>query len=267
MADIDFKFGTLIRTGPKLQYGGKWNADLVDWKTDATTNAYLTIFINVHFDKIDPASATGTYGDTDDKAAIPSKKPIQKWKPGEFERFVRNLTTGAQSFWDGQFWLKTPKTYDGLNFAAPNGRKYRCNIYCKFDLKPSSAAEAHYTISVVRAQDGVSFRSNAVLYSQNDIQSEHMIPQSTVKFWTHFHEVGHLIGLGHVGTGGVTNLHNDNSPTAYGVTAQEMNDVMGRGHSKHDWHATPWQEAAEAFTGVKLADWKVFQRHVAPELI
>ena len=32
MATIDFKFGTLIRTGPKLQYGGKWNADLVDWR-------------------------------------------------------------------------------------------------------------------------------------------------------------------------------------------------------------------------------------------
>ena len=267
MAEIDFKFGSLIRTGPKLKYGGKWDADLVDWKTDATTNAYLTIFIRVHFDKIDPAGATGTYGDTDDSAAHPSKRPIQKWKPGEFERFVRNLTSGAQSFWDGQFWLKTPQTYDGLDYVSPHGKNYRCNIYCKLDLKASSAADAHYTISVVRAQDGVNFRSNAVLYSQNDIKSEHMIPHSTVKFWTHFHEVGHLIGLGHVGTGGVTNVHNDNSPTAYGVTAREMNDVMGRGHAKHDWHATPWQEAAEAFTGVKSTDWKVFQRHIAPTLI
>lgn len=265
MGEIDFRFGTLIRTGPQLVYGGKWEADLVDWKIDATTNAYLTIFIRVYFAKIDPAGATGTYGDADDTDASPSKKPIQKWKPGEFERYVRNLTGGAQRFWDGQFWLKTPKTYDGLNYLAHGRQNFRCNIYCKLDLKPAAqASDAHYTIAVVRAQDGTNFRSNSVLYSQNDIKSEQMIPHSTVKFWTHFHEVGHLIGLGHVGTGGHTNVKNDNSPSAYGVTAQEMQDVMGRGHALHDWHATPWQQAAEAFTGVTASDWKVFQHHIAP---
>ena len=268
MTTIDFKFGTLIRTGPKLVYGGKWDADLVDWRMDATTNAYLTIFIRIYFAKIDPAGATGTHGDADDTSTTPSKKPIQKWKAGEFERYVRNLTGGAQRFWDGYFWLKTPKSYDGLNFSANGRPAYRGNIYCKFDLAAvSQAADAHYTIAVVRAQDGANFRSNAVLYSQNDIKSEHMIPRSTVKFWTHFHEVGHLIGLGHVGTGGATNVHNDNSPTAYGVTAREMHDVMGRGHSRHDWHATPWQEAAAAFTGVKATDWKVYQHHIAPERV
>ena len=88
MGSIDFKFGTLIRTGPKLTYGGKWDADLVDWKIDYSNNAYLTIFIRIFFAKIDPAGQTGTYGDTDDTAAHSSKKPIQKWKPGEFEQYV-----------------------------------------------------------------------------------------------------------------------------------------------------------------------------------
>jgi len=264
MGTVDFKFGTLIRTGPRLANGGKWDADLVDWKINPTSNAYLTIFIRIFFAKIDPAGQTGRYGDADDTAANPSKKPIQKWKPGEFERYVRNLTSSAQRFWDGQFWLKTPKTYNGLN--TDGHPPYRCNIYCKFDLKAAPRArDAHYTIAVVRAQDGVDFRSHSVLFSQNDIKSEQMIPHSTVKFWTHFHEVGHLIGLGHVGTGGRTNVHNDNSATAYGVTAREMQDVMGRGHSRHNWHATPWQQAAEAFTGVRAADWGVFQQHIAPQ--
>ncbi|WGD56219.1 hypothetical protein QA641_21375 [Bradyrhizobium sp. CB1650] len=268
MGTVDFKFGTLIRTGPKLTYGGKWDADLVDWRIDQSTNAYLTIFIRIFFAKIDPAGPTGTYGDNDDTAAHPSKKPIQKWKHGEFEHYVRNLTSSAQRFWDGQFWLKTPKTYDGLNYLAHGRPAYRCNLYCKLDLKAVSRADhAHYTIAVVRAQDGVFFRSNAVLYSQNDIKSDQRIPGSTVKFWTHFHEVGHLIGLGHVGTGGRTNVHNDNRPAAYGVTAAEMQDVMGRGHARRDWHATPWQQAAEAFTGVRVANWKVFQHHIAPERV
>src|SRR5262249_62396998 len=122
-------------------------------------------------------------------------------------------------------------------------------------------------VGLLVARDGKNFPPTPRLYSQNDIKSEQLIPHSTTKFWTHFHEVGHLLGLGHVGTGGHTNVHNDNSPTAYGVTKQEMQDVMGRGHSRHDWHATPWQEAAEAFTGVKAANWKVFQHHISPERI
>ena len=89
--------------------------------------------------------------------------------------------------------MKTPKTYDGLNYSAHGRAAYRSN-YCKLDLKATSkVSDAHYTIAVVRAQDGVNFRSNSVLYSQNDIKSEET-PHSTAKFWTHFHEVGHLIG-------------------------------------------------------------------------
>lgn len=265
MTEINFKFGSLIRTGPQLVNGGKWHADLADWVRNTTTNADLTIYIKVYFAKIDPAGATGLYGDTDDTAANPSKRKIQKWALGEFERYTRNLVNSAQCYWNGVFWLKTPKTYDGLNY--PDARPtHRCNLYCKFELTQALVErDSHYTIAVVRAQDGENFRSNSRLYSQNDIKSTHMISHSTAKFWTHFHEVGHLLGLGHVGTGGKTNVHNDNSPTAYGVTSAEMHDVMGRGSARHDWHAKPWQEAAEAFTGVKANDWKVFQHHSLPE--
>ena len=267
MAEINFKYGALIRTGPKLVNGGKWDADLADWVRNTTTNADLTIYIRVYFSKIDPANATGLHGDTDDTPAKPSKKKIQKWKAGEFEKYTKNLVAGAQAFWNGTFWLKTPKTYDELNYPDTKPT-HRCNLYCRFELEQAvGVADSHYTIAVVRAQDGENFRSDSRLYSQNDIKSEQLISGSTTKFWTHFHEVGHLIGLGHVGTGGTTNVHNDNSPTAYGVTLQEMQDVMGRGSVRHDWHATPWQQAAEAFTGVKAADWKVFQKRVWPERV
>ena len=102
-------------------------------------------------------------------------------------RRVRTLRASSHkqcaAFWDGYFWLKTPRTYDGLNFSLHGKQTHRCNIYCKFDLKAvSQANDAHYTIAVVRAQDGVHFHSNSVLYSQNDIQSQQMILHSTVKF-------------------------------------------------------------------------------------
>lgn len=263
--EIDFKFGSLIRTGPQLVYGGKWDADLVDWKRNAKTNADLTIYIRVHFTKIDPAggAASGLYGDNDDKPDHPSKKTILKWRPGEFERFVRNLTGGAQRFWDGVFWLKTPGTYDGLNYAD-RGATYRCNLYCRFQLEHvAQERDAHYTIAVVRVPDGENFRSNAALYRSTSIRGEHRIPHSTVKFWAHYHEVGHLLGLSDLYPGGGI-LVTDRGPKPYPVDTKKV-DVMWEGSVHHLWNALPWQQAAEQFTGVRAADWAVSRHYVHPQ--
>lgn len=271
MTNIDFKFGTLIRSGPTLKYGGKWNAELIESVRDTRTNADLTIHIKVFFSKIDPAGATGFRGDADDPSEdstmiAPSQKKIQKWKPGEFELYTQKLVSSAQKFWNGKFWLQTPSSYNDLNY--PDDRPtHRCNLYCRFKLdRALTEHDSHYTIAVVRVQDDVAFRSHSTLFSQKDIESEKMIPGSTTKFWTHFHEVGHLIGLAHVGTGAQArkNIQGNNSPTAYGVTIQEMRDAMGRGSIRHKWHATPWREAAEAFTGVKAELWKVHQHRKYP---
>jgi len=257
MNQIDFKYGSLIRTGPKLVNGGKWDATLDEWVRNSHTNAPLTIHINIHFVKIDPAGATSTYGDANDTSAHPSKRKIQHWVKGEFELYTKRLVSGAQSFWDGVYWLKTPDRYKELDW--PDGKPtHRCHIYCRFELEQVyTEKDAHYTIAVVRAQDGENFRSHSRLYSQKDINSRNMIPHSTTKFWTHFHEVGHLLGLGHVGSGGNTNVHNDNTAAAYGVTKTEMQDVMGKGSIRRPWHALPWQEGAEAFTGIPAKEWLV----------
>ena len=263
---IDFKFGSLIRSGPQLIYGGKWDATLEDEVMNENNNAELVIHITIFFDKLEPAggAAKGTHADADATATTPSLKKIQRWGKTEFEDYTHRLVGEAQRFWNGRFWLKTPDYYKGLNYPAKKST-HRCNIWCRFELEQVFAAvDAHYTIAVVRAEDTESFRSNSILYSQKDIDAEHMIPDSTVKFWTHYHEVGHLIGLGHVGHGKKRDVHADNSPQAYGVTKREMSDVMGKGHERHDWHATPWRQAAEAFTGIKASHWGVEQFRIRP---
>ena len=137
--------------------------------------------------------------------------------------------SGAQRFWNGVFWLKTPKTYDGLDYPDVSAT-HRFNLYWRFEREQAlREIDAHYTIAVVRAQDGENFRCNSRLYSQNGIKSESLIPPSAPKFWTHFHEVGHLLGLGHVGSGGHTNVHNDNSPTAYGSPWRKCRTSWGKG--------------------------------------
>jgi hypothetical protein len=265
MAEIDFKFGSLIRTGPQLVYGGKWDADLVDWRRNAKTNADLTIYIRVHFTKIDPPGngPTGLYGDNDDKPDHPSKKTILRWRPGEFERFTRNLVAGAQRFWDGAFWLKTPRTYNGLDYSEA-GVAHRCNLYCRFRLEHvRQPGDAHYTIPVVKVPDGGNFRSNSALFRSTSIQGEHRIPNSTVKFWAYFHEVGHLLGLSDLYPGGGI-LVTDRGPKPFPVPTKRV-DVMWEGSVRHVWDALPWQQAAEQFTGCRANEWHVSQHHIHPE--
>lgn len=258
MSTITFKHGALIRSGPKLVNGGKWDSMLDDSNRDAHTNAILTIYIDIHFVKISPASGNkGTYGDADSKP-----RKIQNWKKGEFATFKKRLLSQAEHFWNGTFWLKTPANYSGLDWPEDKPT-HRCNLCCRVKLRAVDAAsEAHYTIAVVRAEDGEHFRSHSRLYSQRDIEAKQLIPHSTAKFWTHYHEVGHLIGLGHVN-------HRDvhtaglNDPAAYGVggTEVQQTDVMGMGAKKHAWHAGPWQTAAGLLTETKASDWVVHMKH------
>src|SRR4051812_33058564 len=101
---IDFKFGSLIRTGPKLVNGGKWDAELDESVRSHSVNADLTIFIKIYFQQIDPAKGakTGMHDDADtgeiDKTTHKPKprKTIVPWKPGEFRRFTTQLTLQAQ---------------------------------------------------------------------------------------------------------------------------------------------------------------------------
>lgn len=262
MADVEFKFGALFRGGPKQAAGGKWDATLDEYVRNKTTNADLTIFIRVSFVKVDPPAGKRTAQYPDANADL---RTIQPWATREFERFSSHAIDGAQRYWNGVFWLKTPANYSDLNWPDDKPT-HRCNLYCRFKLQASSPQEAHYRIPVVRVQDGQPyFRAHSLLYTQRVIRGIPMIPGVNSKtFWTHLHEVGHLLGLGHVGHGAKHAVPTDGSDAAYGVTLQEMRDVMGRGWVRHLWHAQPWQQAAESFTGVAAKDWKAHMHHMAP---
>jgi hypothetical protein len=88
----------------------------------------------IFFAKIDPAGETGTYGDTDDTAAKQSKKPIQKWKPGEFEQYegLRNRSRRDDGYEDRPDLrhLRSPEkpnaTLDALAFLADHVRTPDC---------------------------------------------------------------------------------------------------------------------------------------------
>lgn len=231
-----------------LKIGGKWDADLN--VSDSEPVAELTITISIYFNKID---YDGEILDGDKKV-----KRVISWKRGEFEQFKTTLLFSAQRFWDKFFWLKTPSHYNGLDWPDSYPHDYpshRCNVCCRLMLIEASEADAHYVIYVVRlADDESEMPQDSLHFSNRIIEPTHV--GKHIWQWPHYHEVGHLLGLGHVNQRNMM-AKKVNITQAYGVTKAQIEDVMGAGSVKNKWHAAPWQEAAAMITGTKKQDWGV----------
>ena len=77
----------------------------------------------------------------------------------------------------------------------------------------------------------------------------------------HVHELGHLLGLGHVDIGKphCPAAGNTNARACYGVEDSDKNSVMGGGIRLRNEHAMPWRRAIIQLTGMGNAasstDW------------
>lgn len=267
----------------------KCEAELKSDMCDRYNNAELTIILKIHLKQVNPAggAASGTYRDYG-KATTPQRR-IVRWTPASWGRWKRRFTTSAEKFWHGRFWLinnhaATPSyrhCYDSPSMCLchtsldfeDQGVMYRPNIWCRFDLQVvGTAAEAHHSIDVVRLHQSEKwFGSHERLYDSRDIDRAHKRTDSQgkkVMQRAHVHEIGHLIGLPHVDVGKAhcPSTGNTNAGVCYGITDDDMNDVMGAGMQRKAWHAKPWRAGIVKITGAgtvgNVTDWvAVTKRH------
>jgi len=250
---------------------GKWDAELDQMVCDRYNNCNLTLTIKLYVKKVEPAGGTakGTYKDADDT----DRKIVRwgaKWLP-----WITKLRRECEDFWHGKFWLKCPSGFDKFDYVD-KGVTYRPNVWCRFRLKVvSSPGTAHHKIEAVRLDNTEDFfRSHSELYDNRDLDPQPQDHGSVKK--THLHEIGHLLGLPHVGEGGpqglgwaICALHtlgggSTNDSQCYGVLDDEKRDVMGSGSERRAWHAKPWQEAIEMFSGIGQTQWQAEQKRYYP---
>lgn len=230
----------------------RFDAELDTDVCSASNNAELTLTLKLGFTQINPAAgaAEGTHNDFGD-ATKPARKTI-KWTATEWANWKANFLSSAQAYWNGKFWLVN----DSGSFQFFVGTQtYVPNIYCKFKLVGSDGAVGnHHNISVVRLHASESwFGSHSTLYDSKDTNSVKKGTDSAGKKimqQAHVHEVGHLLGLGHVDIGKAhcPAASDTNLGPCYGVADADKNSVMGQGMQLRDEHAEPWREAARAFS-------------------
>lgn len=234
-------------------------------------NAELTITLSIGFKQINPAGGAdeGTYHSYGD-ATEPNKKII-KWTPGTWESWKTEFITSAQKYWSGRFWLinNFPSyTHDpfGLTYAV-NGQIYVANVYCRLNLigNDSDKGANNFVVEVVRLHPSERFfGSHSRLYDTRDTLPTEKARDTAGKpimQRAHVHEVGHLLGLGHVdeGKANCPVSGDTNARTCYGVSDVDKRSVMGNGMELRVENAIPWRKSLVELTGLGAArtptDW------------
>lgn len=257
MSIVTFEHGSLIHG--RQNDMGTFDADVNADVCNRSTNANLTLYIRIHFQKINPTAASNTYNDSDNTPV-----PIRAWRVQEWEHWKRRFLTDCRRKWSGKFWLKTPTTYSSLNWPQTNST-HRCNLYCRFEISEQATEQgSHAVIPVVRVDGRHAFRSEMLLYSNRDIRSERLTHGSL--FFTHVHEIGHLIGLEHPGDT-LAGCINGGERACYASSDGDDRGVMGRGSRLYERHAQPWKKAASILTSTSEADWEVSLRRAYPSRI
>lgn len=229
------------------QFDAELNTDCCD----AYNNAELTLTLKLGFKQINPAgtAATGTHNDYGDPTD--TRRTIVRWTPAAWTTWKEQFRSTAEAFWNGKFWLVNDA---GLFSYTSGGVVYVPNVYCKIKIEASDgAAGNHHTIDVVRMPNTSAwFGSHSTLYDSNDIRPQASGTDSrgrTLMQRAHVHEVGHLLGLGHVDIGQphCPASGNTNVTACYGVSDHSMNSVMGAGMRLRPENAEPWRNAIRGF--------------------
>lgn len=235
----------------KTLYLPKFDASLnTDW-CNARNNAELTLTLRLGFRQINPAGGAnrGTYNDYGSSTGKP--RSIIKWTPRTWRAWKFSFCRSAETFWNGKFWILNNQAL----FPMRSGPQlFIPNFWCKFDIVHADAGGGryHHVIDVVRLDPSETwFGSHSTLYDSGDINSVQKKTDSkghAVMQRAHVHEIGHLMGLGHVDIG---KPHcppgsDTNASDCYGVSDVDMKSVMGAGMRLDIAHATPWLTAIGA---------------------
>lgn len=280
---------------------------------DGTQNHTLTLVLKINLNQmlpqILPASLRLPIFDAD---TPPRMFLIRPWQIAEWNQFIIRFKREAAK-WNDNFWLIPPAGFSKLDVKVGH-RTVRPNIYCHLYISVvNSSSAAHRSINVVNLDirdaktryslkdsdlDSGAFRSDADNYDVLDVKTRQQWSQDNTGTWhvadkysTVAHEIGHALGLPHIGVTQQNHLcqlaiffdanvpnpsalpalfnGGSNAQACYGqLGAPSLGaNVMGSGSSFDESNAAPWASRIALHTGTKPEDWTVSRRKVTPTFI
>ena len=209
---------------------------------DGINNMVLTIRQFYFFDPVNP-DASGNARDTDNNLI-----PVNAWTAGRWDQVCNELLNVAKRYWDNQFCLRTPASYQAYNYSFDRN-EYRPNIHCRFDAVRVNTRQANsINVQLVDVPAGSRFRAHSRLWtSQDTVLKTNFTGNQQI---TVVHEVGHNLGSDHVSGPG-------NGPANYGgVGTHNSRNIMGGGMVFEGWNAYSWQHAMQQISRVPFAQWE-----------
>jgi hypothetical protein len=208
--------------------------------------------------------------------------PVRDWDFQAKDKFGKMFDAGWQ-IWNHRFIIMTPEDFDQLDYQN-RGQTIRPNILCLFRMNRVFDPRNAHNFNIVRLDP---MPDNDIIYTENGKTEkkfkdgfrptdETMADDAWLRE-TLGHELGHVLGLDHI-------LALEGEPMCkvegkkgldrcYGVTLEEMHNIMGKGRNITLINARPWRQHLQMITNTHIENWNFVltadpkQRDLAPKVV